>query len=92
MRLTVDVTQAHIDCGERNSPRACPIALALADAAPTGERVDGVLHDMVIWLDEDDWEVTVPLTARAKRFVARFDYGCLVEPFTFHLRGVPRPS
>lgn len=78
--MKIEVTQEHIDSGNRGSCLSCPIALAIMQA--TGEpRVDVGFNSARI----GDMVYRLPLTAQG--FIGRFDsnHPCRVEPFTFHI-------
>lgn len=92
-KLTVHVTQSHIDRGERCKCRSCPIALALNEQHP--------LENGHVWLTNGeevfsegpfDEELLDLLPALAQRFARRFDRELSVEPFTFELELQTQPS
>lgn len=91
--VTVSVTQEHIDRGKRNDCSDCPVALAFLDALP-GARIASVRY----WDHDGDLarapeiHVTVDFDAgfryyrapdEVAAFVADFDDGLAVSPFTF---------
>lgn len=91
MRLTVTVTQKHIDAGQPVRCRLCPIALAINEQHP--------LPDGQYWAS--DWEnvhrctdtggrpicvVAFDLPPAAREFVREFDCNTgLARPFSFDL-------
>lgn len=82
--MIVEVTQADIDGGERNSSTACPVVLALRRA--------GHVHAQVgfrqCWHDGDTTACN-DLSKAVETFIERFDAGKPVKPFRFRTR---RPS
>lgn len=82
MKLTVNVTQQHIQKGTRNDCRRCPVALALNEQHPceNGWRVSW------LYARRDPSVLGAKLPENAQRFVTKFDDGKRnVEPFTFDL-------
>lgn len=82
--LTINVTEADIATGTRQSATACPIALAamrVLDLEP------GWAFAFLDWLSIHDPARTTPHTYRlpdeANNFIIAFDEGALVAPFTF---------
>ncbi len=87
MRVTVNVTQEHIDNGEKGSGTACPIALCLADLGITDLYVGQFglyerhnLSDGSTLLGE---RYKVPLDV--SMFVGMFDNGIDVKPISFEV-------
>lgn len=76
--MRIEVTLEHIRNGRRNSCYACPIALAIVDAAnvqnPTVGSRSVSIGDMVY-----------RLPVAAQDFIASFDTARDVEPFSFDL-------
>ena len=75
--MRIQVTQEHIDKGERMRGRQCPIALALRDA--------GISDPTVFTSSIDFGERTVVSPDDVEAFVRRFDAGNRVRPFWFDL-------
>jgi len=83
--VVVEVTAEDIEKGEKEECERCPIACALLRSAGTARAfVDG--SEMAA----GDWEgmfpeiaQRVPMPPDAAEFVADFDEGRIVEPFTF---------
>lgn len=73
--MRVKVTQRHINTGRRNSPWSCPIAKAVRGA--TGRTASVGPSEFSVG------KRTYRLPARSRRFIARFDWGSPVKPFTF---------
>ena len=97
MRLTVRVERRHIDKGKPVRCRLCPIALALNEQHPRGERPLWATDTEDVFLltwdparqrfdDADpsaDARFSVPIEAR--KWASDFDAGRPVQPFTFEL-------
>lgn len=81
MKLTVNVTQTHIDEGERNSPGLCPIALALDEQHPCG----GGWRVSMLGARRRGNYPSLLLPEKASQFVKDFDAGRPVFPFVFDL-------
>ena len=102
-RVTIRVTQEHIDHGEPGNCEECAMALAFLAAIPGAQRVAVRYYDRHV---DDDREPEVHVTvdfadfATGSRyyripqevagFVSRFDDGLPVEPFTFEAEEVTR--
>lgn len=91
MKLTVNVTQAHIDEGQKCSCGQCPIALALYEQHPPAKDCYWSVCTVgtLLWrqLTTVTWKTiakySIPREARV--FIRRFDVGNPVEPFTFEM-------
>lgn len=83
-KITINVTQEHIDRGKVGSTYACPIALACRDA--------GLLSPFVTW-DIIEWGgdegVTLPTPHTAQTFIEDFDAEEQVVPFSFDIEFEP---
>jgi hypothetical protein len=77
-RVTVQVTQEHIDKGERHICARCPAALAMSDAGLEA----GVYSDFLYLADSGE---SVAMPWDVARFIKKFDLGWPVEPFTFDI-------
>ena len=75
---TIEVTQCHIDSGEKYSPCGCPVALALKSATRHGWSV-GVHSAMT------SSHIRL-LPSETIDYIAAFDRGEDVKPFSFELR------
>ena len=84
--IKVRVTREHIQRGARGVPSRCPVAYAVRSE---GFADVVVLDGTVDWFDPKFHCVTQPRAVR--RFIARFDAGKPVKPFTFMLRTEPPP-
>ncbi len=84
--VVVRVEQAHIDNGEKNDCKICPIALALVAILKDEWRVN-VEADTVVLLQsvEPHAFVELSLPELAVEFIEEFDRGLPVVPFTFEL-------
>lgn len=92
--MKVDVTQDHIDNGVPLDCYQCPVASAVEDAL--GRRA--INQEWIRVGGEAIWLVTHDAGGRhatpyhiprsVRRFIARFDAGKPVQPFTFILREV----
>lgn len=80
--ITVDVTAGDIARGTPGSGCQCPVALAVERALPGFNLYVG---PEVAYLGFDQTGKTLSLPDEARAFIARFDLGLLVEPFTFDL-------
>ena len=78
--ITIEVTQADIDCGKEGNVGECPIARA-------ARRLPGFEDARVghVTLSSDKNGVYYRLPAAAVHFVQTFDAGLTTEPFTFEL-------
>ena len=82
--LKVNVTQEHIDKGERYSTSACPIARALKDVLPADSCAVNVRAAVAVWFQNSGY-YRAWLPHSAQDFVVEFDSGQDVEPFSFEL-------
>ena len=82
--LKVNVTQEHINKGERYSSVSCPIAWALRDALSVDCYGVNVRASEATWFDNGHWRRTW-LPDTAQHFVVEFDKGHNMEPFSFEL-------
>jgi hypothetical protein len=82
--MRIEVTQEHIDRGQRKSCARCPVVLAI-------RQVSGVV---LVYADRDEVDLrrggktlTVSLPLKVSRFIDRFDATGpgSVEPFSFDL-------
>jgi hypothetical protein len=96
-KITVNVTQEHIDWGSKKTPCTCPIARAICDALgfphyvyfPEGNDSPklGVTPSYVsfYYLATDDKSCSARLPEAARQFVVDYDTGRQVYPFSFEL-------
>ena len=82
--LKVNVTQEHINKGERHSTSACPIAWALKDVLPADSCAVNVRASVAVWFRNSDY-YRAWLPRSAQDFVVEFDNGQDVSPFSFEL-------
>ena len=81
--MKIEVTQKHIDLGERESSCSCPVALSLSDL--------GWARPIVCWFAQDlgaqgvKKHIRISLPEYVREWIDAFDRGCLVEPFEFEL-------
>jgi hypothetical protein len=93
MNVTVQVTQSHIDHGERATCSSCPVALALKDVLTHGWmpyvgdysiRIYDLLRvDVCGGLSDCHLELFTP--KEATDFIHKFDDRRAVDPFSFKL-------
>lgn len=76
--VTVEVTQADLDNGERKLCRSCPVALALQRATGTAWYVE---YSGATICRGGERRVDFPLTVA--EFIRDFDDGAPVQPFSF---------
>lgn len=77
--MKIEVTREHIKNGAAKTCAFCPVALALQSQWRPKARVGNIDY----W-DNEHWEM-IELPIEVQRFVARFDQGLDVEPFTFNV-------
>lgn len=77
--LTINVTQAHIDAGQRASCSECPVALAMLAAGIERPRAYGGLLMGVL----GGKAVEAETPNDAFHFICNFDHTCPVRPFKF---------
>jgi hypothetical protein len=77
--MTIEVTQDDIDRGRSQSFTECPIAIACRRA--TGMTI--LISNEYAYIDA--WHEQSHLPQAARWFVAGFDNGCRVHPFSFEL-------
>ena len=85
--MKVEVTQAMIDEGKRDNCRACPIALALIRATGEAEVSVGWGQARIGRSFSPDCRF-VSIPHEACLFIAAFDQGQEVAPFSFEAKGV----
>jgi hypothetical protein len=89
MKLRIKVTKSHIDVGRLGSPDYCPIGVAVNSEIYEGYYAYILEEEiMVINRSEEKYDSCVgviPLPRSARRFIARFDKGLTVKPFSFDL-------
>lgn len=78
--ITVEVTQADIDEGERGHCAQCPIAKAM-------ERTTGEVWHVTLFgaFPRDRYVPTAQIPSKVQEFILAFDRGEPVTPFTFTL-------
>jgi hypothetical protein len=85
----ITVTADHIASGRPGESCLCPIALAIADAVrdlPSSGHAPHVTvssFDVIVKLTWTDWRAELPGSGQG--FIAAFDAGAPVGPFTFEL-------
>ncbi len=80
-KMTINVTQKHIDAGSRNRCFSCPVAMAIKEATGEEWAVDG----RAAFRTALGAEGVCQLPPEAKRFVLLIDHLGHVEPFSFEL-------
>jgi hypothetical protein len=78
--IIVSVTAGHIAAGKREDCENCPIALAFAEVFPGSPYID---EFSCMITDDDGAEVEFDLPDEALEFIAAFDDGLPVAPFSF---------
>ena len=78
--MIVTVTEKHIKEGKPYDKCECPVSLALKDLGYTP-----VVDVKAAYIKKGEDEFVAPLRAEARDFVARFDRGQEVFPFSFEL-------
>lgn len=76
--MRIEVTKEDIDLGTRRNPCECPVARAIVRAA--GERCS--VGAYTVGFERWRWAL---LPDDARDFIAAFDFGCSVSPFSFDL-------
>jgi len=88
-RVLIRVTMNHILRGEKYNNSSCPIALAANEALSTGKLIQPnhvrIFSDTYRLRDDASYSRR-RLSAKAERFIARFDFGLAVDPMNFYLR------
>ncbi len=79
--MKITISQKHIDEGQRGSPTRDPIAFAMIDAGLEHPHA-GVTY--LSWI-ENDCKHFVKVPKKVYDFMADFDNGKPVQPFTFDL-------
>ena len=74
----VEVTQYHIDMGEKAQPASCPVALALKSMGFQNTAVN--FH---AWVRENGEHYQLILPTDAHKFIEDFDEGGDVKPLSF---------
>lgn len=80
MKLHVEVTQEDINNGERQDSENCPIACALKRLVQNPEVEKSIEFDF-----EEQRFISRGLTLEISNFIAHFDDGNDVKPFSFEL-------
>lgn len=83
MKITIDVTQEHIDYGEAGNSESCPIALMLKEQ---GYKDVSVGDECMFQYEGIEW--WAPLPNIAINFIKEFDDGNKVEPFSFEILAI----
>jgi hypothetical protein len=85
--LKVQVTQEHINAGEKHDCQLCPLALALGEVFGTNISVTGYEFRFVRLGDGPPKYFLLPKPC--SRFMSLFDLGESVSPFEFDLDLIP---
>jgi hypothetical protein len=80
--ITIKVTKGDIERGIPMNCSRCPIALAANRAG----LVDASVSYRVLWTGKDGYSKRSAIPRSALRFMAAFDKGRPVKPFSFRLR------
>ena len=85
--MKVAITQEHIDKGKRETPRCCPLALALQEQTGEAYRVGY----MSAWVDAANKAPSFEriLSTAASKFINSFDRGNKVKPCTITIWDSP---
>lgn len=84
--MKIFVTKKDIKKGKRNSFKHCPIALSLKRRKVYFEAINEGCIITDGYDDENSEAGKIPLPQIAKRFIARFDTGNKVMPFSFKVK------
>lgn len=79
LKVTVKVTQEHINKGKVQNENSCPIALALKEQGFKGVAVPGGTFTLKV----GKFHPSYTLPKKADQFVDTFDYEGKVKPFEF---------
>ena len=79
--MIVKVTREHIENGQKNDCRYCPIGLALKDAGINTMTKERWVQNENGWID-----TSATLSHRLETFASNFDNGKPVHPFSFRVR------
>ena len=88
--MRIEVTQADIDAGLRESCVACPVALALHRAFPAADTIRAEYGVLWVWFGEECRAASTP--DEASDFMGRFDGLRDVLPFAFDADFGPLPA
>lgn len=83
MKITVSVTQEHVDRGKCRDPWQCAIALALKAAVPDAQDVYVTGIDAAFTKLNSTYHTYCP--KELSHYVASYDEGRKIEPTTFEL-------
>ena len=84
--MRIQVTQKHIDEGERCDCIRCPVALAINECLPRGlYSVLNVWTAQILHRGKPMMSVVCDLPARVESVTSDFDSGRPVSPFSFEL-------
>ena len=85
-RITINLTQQHIDDGDRGQPLSCPIALDLAEEHQY-PRVKGAIYKWAVnpgtCYSQEPWSPVYVVSRAARTWMRRFDAGRPVAPARF---------
>lgn len=99
--MLIEVTQEHIDKGERSNALSCPVALAVREALDAKKENEvAVSFRWITHLKEyrgwrtlfqktQDW-ISYPSPKKVQEFITDFDNGEPVAPFSFELKQPPQ--
>lgn len=85
-KITINVTQEHIEKGKVGMTNSCPIALACSDA---GLPTPFVTWDTIEWGPQGEDGIAVPTPHIAQTFIEDFDAEEYVVPFSFDIEFAP---
>ncbi len=83
--MNIHVTRRHIARGIPRLCLACPVALAIDEAFPQAWRVSVQRLEVHIHFTDSYHRATYRLPLRVQAFIADFDNGDNVKPFSFNL-------
>lgn len=83
--MQINVTERHIRDGVPNQCVGCPVSLAIEDALGTRCDHSPAVRDIEIVLYRDGGRESVPVPPEVREFIANYDDGLAVGPFSFEL-------
>ena len=92
--MMIEVTQSHIERGQRMSASHCPLALAIQEQRPNTHTVYVASGYTDVFESEEVGPYFVPTaqyktTQKMEKFICDFDTGHEVSPMSFRLMELP---